>query len=329
MNKPKAVLIGDIHYNLSTLALADTAVRQAINTANDLNVPLVVAGDLHDNKANMRAECVNAMIETFSLLAPHCYILVGNHDKTHEKAETNALNFLQPYAEVLSQPIYSEELSATLIPYQTDTERFKRYLPDKGLVICHQGIQGSDSGEYIQDHSAVDQEHLADLTVISGHYHRRQVIPLTNGSWTYLGNPYTLGYGEADHPPKGYHILHNDNSLEFVPLDLRRHVVTTYTCTDKDAFTGEAKTYEETNLNWIKLAGDKELLAHWPKERMASSLGLKSFRYDLIPTDTKTEAPDAQLNLSGGPLIDSLVDSLSATSADSKERLKALWRGLK
>ena len=62
MKIPTAVLISDVHYSLQTLPLADKVMRMAIDKANSLGVPLIVAGDLHDTKANMRAECVNAMI---------------------------------------------------------------------------------------------------------------------------------------------------------------------------------------------------------------------------------------------------------------------------
>jgi DNA repair exonuclease SbcCD nuclease subunit len=100
-NKPIAVLISDVHYNVQTLELADKAVRLAINKANELQVPLIVAGDLHDTKANMRAECVNAMIETFKNTDTSTFIIVGNHDKINEKSDKNALNFLNKYAYIV------------------------------------------------------------------------------------------------------------------------------------------------------------------------------------------------------------------------------------
>ena len=65
---PVAILISDVHYNINTLKLADAAMQMAIDEANKLSVPLIVAGDLHDTKANLRGECVNAMLSTFSKL---------------------------------------------------------------------------------------------------------------------------------------------------------------------------------------------------------------------------------------------------------------------
>ena len=93
--KPVAVLISDVHYNLNNLKLADAAMRQATDKAQILGVPFIVAGDLHDTKANLRGECVNAILETFSHLKLKALVLVGNHDKINEKSEDNALGFLE------------------------------------------------------------------------------------------------------------------------------------------------------------------------------------------------------------------------------------------
>ena len=56
-HKALAVIAGDIHYSLATLAVADSATRQAIAKANELGVPFIANGDTHDTKANMRGEC--------------------------------------------------------------------------------------------------------------------------------------------------------------------------------------------------------------------------------------------------------------------------------
>ncbi len=346
MSKPKAVLISDVHYSLATLELADAAMRQAIKTANDLEVPLIVCGDLHDSKANMRGECVNAMLETIKLCFVRPYILVGNHDKIHEKSQEHSLNFLAPYANIEDTISFNKRLGLHFIPYQSNPQDFISYVQQKvyddDLIIAHQGLVGSLSGDYIQDKSAVSPDFTWNVTVISGHYHERQTIPLTNaGAWTYLGNPYTLGYGEANNPTKGYHILYNDHSLEFVPTNLRKHVV--INCVfDSPEYIGAVYTLGALNipahnavegdLVWVKVSGLKEQLSNTSfltKERLAHLSGIKQpFRLDLIPTDAQTQAPDIRLNLSGGPLIDSLVDSLSATSPECKDRLKALWKGL-
>jgi len=328
--KPIAVLISDVHYNVHTLPLADAAMRQAIINANALGVTLVVLGDLHDSKANMRGECVNAMIETFKLCSRPPVVMVGNHDRLNEKAPAHALNFLEPYAMVVDQPKYIHPLG-TFIPYQHDTDAALYAIPDKDLVFMHQGLTGSDSGEYIQDKSAIPASDIEAKRIISGHYHTRQTINLPNGgTWDYLGNPYTLTYAEANDPPKGFQILYADGSLEFVPTNLRKHVIIELMVGDLDQDKAALWRYDlqPNDLLWLKVTGDKEHL-RITKAQVAKWLGIpETFRLDLIPTDTTTSDPDPRQNLSQGPLFDSLIDSLSATSDERKARLKALWKAL-
>lgn len=331
--KPKAVLISDIHYNLTTLPLADAAMRQAITKANSLQVPLIVAGDLHDTKANLRAECVNAMIETFKLADQKPIVLVGNHDKVNEKSEEHSLNFLDPYVDLISRPELKIKLDIWFIPYQHSVDSFKSYLrliPKADTIIVHQGIVGSNSGEYIQDKSAITKDDVAGFRVISGHYHTRQTINLPDGGkWDYIGNPYTLNYGEANDPEKGFQILMDDGSLEFVPTNLRKHIVLTDSI-DKAPMLNPAKT----NLNdlvWVKFTGSKEELSRVNKEfirkRWPQITG--EFRLDLIPTDTETKAPDNKQSMTQAQLLDSMIDSLTNTTDDIKTRLKSKWKDLK
>lgn len=327
--KPLAVLISDVHYSLNTLALADAAMRQAISAANELKVALVVAGDLHDTKANLRGECVNAMIETFKQCDAPAAILVGNHDRLNEKAPAHSLNFLAPYAMIIDEPKYLHPIGQ-LIPYQHDPSDFYAALPksNQTIIISHQGVEGSKSGDYIQDKSAALADKLIGLRVISGHYHTKQTIDLPGGGkWDYIGNPYTLNYAEANDPPKGYQILYSDGSLEFKPTNLRKHIVID---TDVDDLVAIPYSHELGDLLWFKCKGTKEELKTVTKQFISDNYDIKEgFRLDLIPTDTITQAPDTRLNLSQGPLLDSLIDSLSATSDERKNRLKDLWKALK
>lgn len=353
MSKPIAVLISDIHYNINTLPLADAAMRMAITKANDLDVPLIVAGDLHDTKANLRGECVNAMIETFDLMKNNTYILRGNHDSINEKSTQNSLSFLNraeietndgtlPSIEVINYTRFTNNVavkrnSLWFIPYQHDPAQFKKELKkveNGAVVICHQGITGSISGEYIQDKSAITKEDVAGFRVISGHYHTRQTIKLPEGgTWDYLGNPYTLGFGEANDPPKGFQVLMDDGSLEFVPTNLRKHKMWDIQYKDIKAeivMLDEAVNWKQ-DLLWIKIRGTKEELSGLTKDEVTSYFNMSQhpYRLDLIPTDTNTSTTTETAKLSDGALLDSLIDSLTNTSEEQKERLKTLWKDLK
>ncbi len=326
---PVAVLISDIHYNLANLELADKAMRQAIKKANDLEVPLIVAGDLHDSKANLRGECVNAMTETFKLCKKKPYVKIGNHDKINEKSEEHSLNFLRPYATIIDGIACWPDLGISMIAYMPSREDFKEmfsYL-NKTIktVIAHQGLQSSNMGDYIQDKSAITKEDVAGFRVISGHYHARQTIDLPDGGkWDYIGSPFTMTYGEANDPPKGFQILMSDGSLEFIPTNLRKHVIYEIESIDYTIKNPKRK-HVSGDLVWVKLHHKKE--EPWPKVAVGMSMGLtEDFRLDMIPTDTVTQAPAQKL--SQVELLDSLIDSLTGTSEQRKVRLKELWRNI-
>lgn len=334
--KPIAVLISDIHYNINTLPLADAAMRQAIDKANELEVPLIVAGDLHDTKANLRGECVNAMIKTFKLCKTPVRILRGNHDAINEKSTEHSLTFIEPYALIITYTVgMFSEVMIDLIPYQHDPLELKKILKTgltgQGIVVMHQGINKANSGEYIQDKSAITTDDVAGLRVISGHYHTRQTIDLPDGGkWDYIGNPYTLNFAEANDPPKGFQILMSDGSLEFIPTNLRKHVVASviFHPGSVPTFEGnfEFKDFVPENLVWIKAYGSREALSRVTKEIIAKRIGLNTFRLDLIPTETEEfKAPIKQLT--NNELLDNIIDN-SPTSDEGKARIKQLWRGM-
>ena len=355
MSKPIAVLISDVHYDINTLPLADAAMRLAIAKANELEVPLVIAGDLHDTKANLRAECLLAMRATLSLCRINCFIVRGNHDSINEKSTKTALLSLETYeygdrhdfhdditrsTEVISNPDFTNKIAVNgmslyFIPYQHDPIDFKNVLDkiDKGsTIIMHQGVHGSISGEYIQDKSAVPKDWLADYRVISGHYHTRQTIKTGRprkgavGSMDYIGNPYTLNYGEANDPEKGFQVLMSDGTLEFVPTNLRKHVVI-QTSLDMGEVVAPCLGWNNDDLVKVKLSGTKEQLSKINKKEFGERLGVpESYKLELIPLatqdDTKQKKAVQDTNL------DTIIEELTNTTSEQKERLKTLWRNL-
>lgn len=342
--EPFAVLISDIHYNLTTLPLADAALRQAIQKSNELAVPLIIAGDLHDTKALMRAECINALLPTIKTAKMAVYIIRGNHDSINERSEESALNFLASYATIVNKPAFFNDLgsinrqSVYLIPYHHDPAKLQEYLKkiDPGTcIIMHQGVQGSLAGDYIIDKSALPKEAFADFRVISGHYHPRQDIKCGRprvgsvGLFSYIGNPYTLGFGEANDPEKGFQILMSNGSLEWVPTNLPRHRVFHYRAIDLLENVPQHFGMVENDPVWIKVSGTKEQLKDISKELIYERLECTfPFRLDLIPLDTNTTAPEAASKMTQAEVLDALIDSTANTSEERKTRLKEMWKNL-
>lgn len=330
-SNPVAVIISDIHYNLQTLELADKSVRQAIAKANELKIPLIVAGDLHDTKANMRGECIEAMINTFCILKVSCFILRGNHDQINEKSNKHSLNFLDLIENVTVIDHFTQHIGLSFIPYQHDLEMFKFYLDqiDKGsTIIMHQGVKGSNAGDYMQDPTAIDKDLLADYRVISGHYHTRQDIKCGRprkgaaGLMSFIGNPYTLNFGEATDPKKGFRVLNDDGTLDFISTNLRKHVVIEI---NRGAFT--VQDIKLGDIVKVKVTDTKEVLARLTKEYVAKMINYNEFRLELIPLETSS-LPAVNTTISSKDTLDELIDTLSNTSDDQKLRLKTLWKDL-
>jgi DNA repair exonuclease SbcCD nuclease subunit len=325
--KPVAVLTSDIHYELSTLKLADTCMRMAITKANELMVPLIVAGDLHNTKANLRGECVNAMLETFAMhKAVVKYVMIGNHDKINEKSEEHSLNFLRDDCLLINQPVQGP--AGIMIPYYHDANELRQYLktlPKGSTLIMHQGILGSNAGDYFQDKSALNPEDVAGFRVISGHYHTKQTIPLPDGgSWDFIGNPYSLGFGEANDPDKGFRILMSDGSLQFVPTNLRRYEIVEWNLEDESPDCSGSDS-----ILWVKIRGNLEDLNQLSRAKVAKQLMIdRPFRLDLIPNTVEVSTENVDADAAQDMVLDSLIDELPDIEATRKVRLKELWKDL-
>lgn len=339
VRKPIAVLIADVHYNTSTLALADFSVCTSLAKADELGVPLVIAGDLHDTKANMRGECVNAILKTLKRANSDLYcvrVLVGNHDLLNVKGKAHALEFLRSDTKIVDTAFYDGTIDAWLLPYYDDLRELKQVLdviPTGSKIIMHQGVKEAWKGHYIHDETAAPAEWFANFRVISGHYHRAQTINCRNGrrlgkneagSFSYIGNPYTLTFAEANDGPKGYQILYEDGTLEQKILDLRKHKV--FRLQAKDVHLME-KIAEKEDICEVHLLGQQTQVDSIDK----TDLGMRLFGHDnyrlMREADKDDRAPfkvdviTPRQNLIN--LIDSLIDS-----DDNKKYLKSLLEDL-
>ena len=325
-SKPLAVLISDVHFALKTKEIAAMALRAALIKATALRVPLIIAGDLHDTKAILRGECISAIIRCLSDATVPVKVLVGNHDKIHEKSDDHALEFLRPYVDLIDSTRFIDEHlgnSVGFIPYQSSTETFleelKKFRPGH-TIVCHQGFKGAFMGEYTKDESSISTDLVSDFTIISGHYHRHQSI----GTVTYIGTPYTITFAESSDGPKGYVILNRDNSVDQVYLNLRKHVTLERNIDNiLDPVTG----INSHDLLWVKVTGTKIELDKLDKKKIGQYLiGHQNFKLDKIPTDIEIQSMDIN-KLSNEEILDKLID-LDSNVLSNSNYLKSLWREL-
>jgi DNA repair exonuclease SbcCD nuclease subunit len=260
-------------------------------------------------------------------------VITGNHDMLNEKGSAHALNFLAPYVSVVSRPVSVHGIGQ-LLPYFNDSDALKAVLaeiPPGSTIIMHQGVQTAYLGHYVQDKTSLPKEAFADFRVISGHYHRAQDIVCGRprkgavGLFSYIGNPYSLSFGEASDGPKGFQILGDDGLLTQVPTNLRKHVKLSNGT--QEPLLGANTKINPGDLVWIQVTAPASELASINKKELGLRLGIGSnYRLDLIKTDV--EAPKATTEAqSEAELLDALIDALPETDAQ-KKTLKSLWRDL-
>lgn len=340
MSKPKAVLISDVHYTLKTLEIADAAMRQAIDKAAELGVPLIDCGDLTNDKAVLRAEVVNTLLETgyyAADLGVQIYSLVGNHSLINERSTAdNALNFLLGCETwcVIKSPLSFQGFN--FIPYQPSRELFLEALkqfPEGSLIVAHQGLTKAWPGEYCHDHSAVYPEDVNNYRVISGHYHRAQNIKTgwprkgAVGLWSYVGTPYTTSFAEANDGSKGFQILYDGGLMEQVPTNFPKHYIVELDVAsmDVDAHYDNINSHDSI---WVKLKGPSYSLEQPEYSRSAIQVMLdlpSNYRLDKIPTDTTTPTVQNIEKKTGIEVLDELIDN-TGESDSQKKAMKFLAR---
>lgn len=325
MSKPAAVLISDLHFNLNNLQVASHALQMALLDARALNVPLIIAGDLQDTKAVVRAEVMNELISLqreFGMVK--VALMVGNHDLINEKGYENALNYLNGPWTLIDTP--TQVGIFHLIPYQSDISILTSYLtsvPKGTPLIMHQGFKGAFMGEYVQDKSSIAPTLLEDFRVFSGHYHRHQTVGILSHI-TYIGTPYTTSFAEANDPEKGYLIVNDDLSYVRKSTNLRKHII--YNVHTSDSSYNMSSLSDD--LVYVKISGPKSELDLIDKD----DFGLKylkrlDYKLEKIPDEINMEKQEIIQVLTVHDRFDNIIDALPE-SYGYKMGLRDLWRNV-
>lgn len=324
MKRPLFVIISDLHFTISTLDIATEALTLAQNKAHSLRVDLIIAGDLLDTKAIIRAECMNRLLSILPN-GPQTFVIPGNHDLLNESSKVNSLSFLNGVDNVIlfeeSALITQNGTLVGLTPYG-----HKNLLDEEtSIYVMHTGLNGAHMGHYVQDKSSVNPSDFEGLTVFSGHYHKHQTIKCgKTGSFTYCGSPYTQSFGEANDGPKGFLVVYDDGSFDHIPTNLRKHVIIELTTENliSAVYVSQAKPGD---LIWFKVRGPRSGLTTEIRDELTKIYG-PNFKLDLIPVDEKRI--DINIHkMSPSCIFDVAVDGTSY-SKSHKITLKQLARDL-
>lgn len=330
MKKPIAVITGDDHFTVNTLEIASRGLIQVFDKAIELNVPVLINGDLLDGKSLIQGVVANRLIDILDTYRPRvkCYINTGNHDLLNERNDENsALIFLDAHCSgVITQPTYVADLGLAVIPYRNTKGRFIEAVlkfPKEIVLAVHQGIAGAMMGDYLKDVSSVSTEELSGRRVIASHYHRKQDIGLPEGGlWSYVGSLFSVTAGEAQDGPKGFCVLYTDGTLEHIPTNLRKHVTIEI---DHTQVMEPIPGLNQDDLLWMKVRGTHSELEKLNKRDIGLfHLGHSSFKLDKLPEDSVINTVKIE-NLQSDETLDFIIDS-SEEHKSQQIYLKSLWR---
>ena len=206
----KYTIIGDPHATLKDL----DKINHLFDIIEQMGNPTIFLGDLLDNKAIVRAECLNLYYKRFRESKLDFIILIGNHDLVSLESTEHSLETLKqlPNLTIVDKPKVVDGMF--FVPYIHDLKAVKEILEghDGQTLFIHQGIIGYDYGNgYIAEDGIATESIKGFKTIIAGHFHKFQ----TDGKLTFLGTPFSKSFGESD---QDKYIATYDSDLDYLEM---------------------------------------------------------------------------------------------------------------
>ena len=210
----RVLVIGDPHFDMKSLSIVDTFIRQTIDLVKS-NKPdvVVILGDVLHTHEKARIECHSRAVSWFKELATysHTIVLIGNHDRANNGVYLTNEHFftgLEGYdgLVIVATGPYSfdvsnggESLRFVAVPY-VPKGRLHEALSKLTIplaerrpiaVFGHQDLKGAKMGAVICKDGDIWPEDYPLL--VNGHYHEHQTL---NGNIIMPGTPYQTTYNE-------------------------------------------------------------------------------------------------------------------------------------
>lgn len=255
-------IVGDIHTSLNNL----DKVEKLFNDIEEIGLEVIHLGDIFNDKAIIRAECLNLVYEKLKKSKLKHTILIGNHDLINLQSKEHSLETLKELSNV--NIIDSLQICGgmSFIPYIHDLAEFRTELdkvPRGHILFIHQGVNDFDYGNGIIEEKGIDFSEFKEFPlVIAGHFHKYA----KKDNLVYLGTPFSQNFGETNQDKK-VAILNTENLfLKYIPTDFPRHMTLELDLaaikdsTSLDARLFEAGIDKARDLIRVVLSGTEEAL---------------------------------------------------------------------
>ena len=231
MKKEEYLILTDSHAKRGELDEFILNWQEAINICRKRVIrKILFAGDIVYNTSSQTLDVLLAIKQVLDLAKRnkiYVYCIYGNHDMPNREVESSYLHLFegQKTFQVGSHLIFdaTEDVSFKLqmVSYYLEGNNFldiydtvERNMSKtkKNILILHEGINGGLSANNDSNKELPAKMFDSFDLVLCGHYHNRVHIPGTDVY--YIGSSRQMSFGEDEE--KGYTILYNDGSIEFV-----------------------------------------------------------------------------------------------------------------
>lgn len=262
MKKEVAICINDPHIGKDTIQAFKDNWNECMGIAVSRKIKyILVGGDMFLSRVSQTLSILLTVQECLQEASDAGLIVIlepGNHDKVDQEDVRSYCHIFKGINNVI---VVDEHMAVTppdsdvaihMMPYFPETGSFKERLKrveliedKKNLLYCHQGING---GLAHSDDSSNKElpTHIFkrfDATLVA-HYHNRVRLEGTN--IYYIGSSRQHNFGEDTE--KGYTIINNDGSFDFVENQINTRYITfegQFDDIDKAFMSEIAETKEE------------------------------------------------------------------------------------
>lgn len=228
---PCLLLLNDVHVSKDNIPEFMANWREMLDLCRSMNVrDIALGGDLFTSRVSQTLDVLLAVHDALLLAAERgmrVTMINGNHDKINQESERGYCHIFDQHPGVLVADDYislpcpdGQRFVLHMIAYFPENGSFSEKLdrvkrealdPDRlNYLYIHEGINGALSRPS-EDELPASLFEAFDRTFV-GHYHNRCIIPGTRIE--YIGSSRQHNFGEDEE--KGYTVLYNDGSHEFV-----------------------------------------------------------------------------------------------------------------
>lgn len=261
MKKIISLLITDTHLSIDNVDLIIDIFSQAISFCEKNKIRKIIhLGDWFNNRQGQPDYLLaikKLMIEMMNDSDIVINTIGGNHDKTNLDSFLSYLTVFdsdgfrvhdgerRKYRELHKG---ATDVYLHFLPYfkpEKYLEQFEIVKKDvvkgkKNVLFTHIGVNGvrNNDGSLVEGNITQDMFKIFDKVFV-GHYHDSSKL---GKNIYYLGSAYQANFGERM-DDKGFHILHDDLSTEFVPAKFPRYFKVSLDAGDKDNIKNSVELY--------------------------------------------------------------------------------------